>query len=179
MASDLYHRDGPSSHILTHSSRRCQEPLRKVTQIKLVVSHCKQKQSVTNILTSLAWKWAWDLREQLKCRKFMGIRNKPWARQPCSTANFAEGTKKEKENHIFSAVLVKYQFLSTYACKQCKSKAYEKKLARAILVWRCTEGNQSLLCGDKAAPNSLCWAKQLKLTDFLEQLAEWGLGHYI
>lgn len=143
-----------SSHSSTHSSRHCQERLRKVTQIKLVVSHRKQKQSVTNILTNLSWKW--DLREQLKCRHFRGIRNKPPARQPCSTANFAERTKEEKENHIFSLVQVKYQFLSKYDCKQRKSKAYEHNLARVILVWRCTEGNQSLLYGDKAVPNSQC-----------------------
>lgn len=43
--------------------------LQKMTQIKPVVPHRKQKQSVTNILTGRTWKWLWDLREELKCKE--------------------------------------------------------------------------------------------------------------
>lgn len=45
-----------------------------------------------------------------------------------------------------------------------------------MLVLRLTEGNQSLPRRDKALPFSLLRAKQLKLTDFLQQATEWALG---
>lgn len=43
--------------------------LTKVTQIKLVLSRKKQKQSMTNMLKGLPWKQVWDLRELLKCKE--------------------------------------------------------------------------------------------------------------
>lgn len=63
-----------------------------------------------------------------------------------------------------------------YAQHQYKPRAYEAKLVKVMLVLRLTEGNQSLPRRDKALPFSLLRAKQLKLTDFLQQPTEWALG---
>lgn len=124
----------------------------------------KQKQSVTNILTSRTWKRAWDLREEPECKEFVGMRSELWGGQPCNRVNLAPTKKTQFQLHIH------------YAQHQYKPRAYEAKLVKVILVLRLTEGIQSLPRRDKALPLSLLRAKLLKLTDFLQQPTEWGLG---